>query len=143
MDSVDIKNAYHAVALDEHRKPFSPTLWHLPADGVAEIRVVKTPSSELRAKWEKIRNNANATEQQLSDAWMDLVDAEMYEELKGTDSNLLQVWFPGVHINIGGGNDDLLTKKESDFERESNQRIFQLYTLSPFILSARPVHRCF
>jgi hypothetical protein len=39
---------------------------------------------------------------------------------------LLQVWFPGYHINIGGGSDDLLKKKEIDFEHEP------LTALSPF-----------
>jgi hypothetical protein len=42
----------------------------------------------------------------------------MHEQLRDSKSELLQVWFPGVHINIGGGNDDLLTDKKSDFERE-------------------------
>lgn len=47
-----------------------------------------------------------------------MIDCEMYEELKGTDSELLQVWFPGVHINVGGGSDDLLKEWKGDFERE-------------------------
>jgi hypothetical protein len=55
---------------------------------------------------------------QVKTAWESLVDREMYEELKGIDSKLLQVWFPGVHINIGGGSDNLLNDWEGDFERE-------------------------
>jgi hypothetical protein len=47
-----VENAFHALALDEHRKPFSPTLWK------------KGPAGR---------------------------------------TNLKQVWFPGVHTNIGGG----------------------------------------
>ncbi len=47
-----IENAYHALAIDERRKPFAPTLWHLP---------------------------------------------------HGSEQTLEQVWFPGVHTNIGGG----------------------------------------
>jgi hypothetical protein len=43
----------------------------------------------------------------------------MHQHLRDSRSELLQVWFPGVHINIGGGNDDLLTEKKSDFERKS------------------------
>ena len=50
-----IENAFQALALDEHRAPFSPALW------------------------EKPRNSR---------------------------TNLKQVWFPGVHSNIGGGYDD-------------------------------------
>ncbi|EPS45361.1 hypothetical protein H072_627 [Dactylellina haptotyla CBS 200.50] len=53
------ENAFHALALDEHRMPFTPTLWRLPAPGASE-RHADIP-------------------------------------------NLKQVWFPGVHTNIGGG----------------------------------------
>jgi hypothetical protein len=34
-------------------------------------------------------------------------------------SELLQVWFPGVHINIGGGSSDTLAEK-GDLEGESS-----------------------
>ncbi|RAL06601.1 T6SS phospholipase effector Tle1-like catalytic domain-containing protein [Aspergillus homomorphus CBS 101889] len=50
-----IKHAFHAVALDDNRAPFSPTLWHLP-----------------------VRN---------------------------TKTKLIQCWFPGCHIHIGGGSE--------------------------------------
>ncbi|KAL9094318.1 MAG: hypothetical protein Q9165_003459 [Trypethelium subeluteriae] len=52
-----VENAFQALALDEHRRPFSPTLWHLAR---AMLDKPNTP-------------------------------------------NLVQCWFPGVHINIGGG----------------------------------------
>ena len=48
-----VRNAYHALAINERRKPFKPTLWD-PA--------------------------------RLQDG-----------------QNLIQVWFPGVHSNVGGG----------------------------------------
>ncbi|MCJ1410985.1 hypothetical protein MMC19_005073 [Ptychographa xylographoides] len=51
--SPNVQNAFHALALDEHRKPFSPTIWERPE------------GQELPFKLE-------------------------------------QVWFPGVHSNIGG-----------------------------------------
>lgn len=47
-----IQNAYHALAIDERRKPFAPSLW---------------------------------------------------EKTEGWEGNLLQVWFAGVHSNVGGG----------------------------------------
>ncbi|KAI9763822.1 MAG: hypothetical protein M1840_009076 [Geoglossum simile] len=50
-----IDNAFHALALDEKRPPFSPAVWERPDN-------VKT--------------------------------------------NLIQVWFPGAHSSVGGGNDD-------------------------------------
>ncbi|KAH7103410.1 hypothetical protein BKA62DRAFT_60734 [Auriculariales sp. MPI-PUGE-AT-0066] len=62
-----IENAFHALALDEHRKAFAPTLWYVPNDN--------------------------------------------------TTTNLHQVWFPGVHINIGGGSDDGLKEKKGDLEQ--------------------------
>lgn len=107
------------MALDEHRGPFNTTLWHFPANGVASTPAPKAPVDQLREKFEKLQDSRTATEPELSKAWADLVDAEMYEELKGSDSKLLQVWFPGVHINVGGGSNDLLKEREGDFERES------------------------
>ncbi|HZP21373.1 MAG TPA: DUF2235 domain-containing protein [Bauldia sp.] len=49
-----IKNAFHAIAIDERRRPFSPTLWERPFN---------TPKY----------------------------------------GNVQQVWFPGVHADVGGG----------------------------------------
>ncbi|PWY83372.1 hypothetical protein BO70DRAFT_361487 [Aspergillus heteromorphus CBS 117.55] len=51
-----IKYAFHALALDEYRKAFEPTMWHLPDDN------------------------------------------------KNTE--LYQCWFPGYHINVGGGSEN-------------------------------------
>ncbi|KAK6524694.1 hypothetical protein TWF281_011595 [Arthrobotrys megalospora] len=57
------ENAFHALALDEHRMPFTPTLWRLPIPAATERHTDIVP-------------------------------------------NLKQVWFPGVHTNIGGGYKD-------------------------------------
>jgi hypothetical protein len=54
--SPNIRYAFHALALDEQRAAFQPTLWHLPQ--------------------------------------------------KNTDQELLQVWFSGVHTDVGGGAND-------------------------------------
>lgn len=54
--SPNVLNAFHALALDEQRTPFTPTLWRKADDN--------------------------------------------------TVTNLSQVWFPGVHTNVGGGYDD-------------------------------------
>ncbi|KAK6540229.1 hypothetical protein TWF694_009045 [Orbilia ellipsospora] len=54
------ENAFHALALDEHRMPFTPTLWRLPIPATSEGHTDIIP-------------------------------------------NLKQVWFPGVHTNVGGG----------------------------------------
>lgn len=103
------------MALDEHRKPFNTTMWHYPDN--AETEKPRFSISELKARWEKARDTDGVTEQTLNQAWSNLVDAQMFEELKGAESELLQVWFPGFHINIGGGSEDLFQNKEGDFER--------------------------
>ncbi|KAK8006536.1 hypothetical protein PG991_012833 [Apiospora marii] len=57
--------------------------------------------------------------EQVAEAWSDMIDCEMYEELKGTDSELSKIWFvcfPGPHIDVGGDSDDLLKEWEGDFE---------------------------
>jgi hypothetical protein len=42
-----------------------------------------------------------------------------YLQLNKIESELSQVWLPGVHINIGGGSDDLLSESlNGDFERK-------------------------
>ncbi|KAF3043274.1 hypothetical protein E8E11_000940 [Didymella keratinophila] len=71
--SSHVEHAYHALALDERRKAFRPTLWYIP------------------------------------------------KALKGkkNEPELKQVWFPGVHINVGGGSDDAFDKMEGDLENIS------------------------
>ena len=54
-----VENAFHAVAIDEVRKPFTPTLWELRDEDLAESRV--------------------------------------------SGQHVEQVWFAGVHSNVGGG----------------------------------------
>lgn len=48
-----------------------------------------------------------------------MIDYEMEMHLAKLNSELLQVWFCGYHVNIGGGSKDMLTTKKGDFERES------------------------
>lgn len=71
----EIENAFHALALEERRKPFALTHWWLPTDKQAKV----------------IGN-----------------------------TNLIQYWFPGVHINIGGGSEDSLMKRLGDLEGMEN-----------------------
>jgi hypothetical protein len=114
---IDIKHAFHALALDEHRGPFSPTLWHYPSQDTT-----KEPAKSrdvLWSEWSNVHQNTKSTDAQLQAAWSALVDREMYDHLQGTKSDLLQVWFPGVHINIGGGSDDIVKGTlQGDFERK-------------------------
>lgn len=112
-----IKHAFHALALDEHRGPFSPTLWHMPLEEEKHIDKPETTRDELWAQWSALHQNPEASDEQKTAAWGALVDAEMYLQLRGAKSELLQVWFPGMHINIGGGSDDLLRDRKGDFEQ--------------------------
>ncbi|KAK4197955.1 hypothetical protein QBC40DRAFT_308631 [Triangularia verruculosa] len=112
-----VKNAYQALALDEHRKPFDPALWHLPPPTVRPA--AGSNVAELKQRWRELRDMDDATEEQLVEAWENLVAAEMYEELskRGAEPNLRQVWFPGVHVNMGGGSKDTLEQRRGDFEQ--------------------------
>ncbi|KAJ5928330.1 hypothetical protein N7466_007286 [Penicillium verhagenii] len=90
----NVKHAFHALALDEHRKAFPPTLWTLP---------------------------------------------------EGVSTKLRQCWFPGYHINIGGGSNDTMDHygdMESmanlslvwmiDQVREHTNLVFDRYALAKF-----------
>ena len=69
--ATEIENAFQALALDERRAPFSPTLWNMPSGN--------------------------------------------------TKTNLIQCWFPGIHVNIGGGSSDGLKKTpKGDLESMAN-----------------------
>jgi hypothetical protein len=81
----EIEHAFHALALDERRKPFRPTLWYIPNELIKEGK----PLPELK-----------------------------------------QVWFPGVHINSGGGSDDAIGDMKGDLERKSTLAIWMLFQLT-------------
>ncbi|KAK1758786.1 hypothetical protein QBC47DRAFT_449552 [Echria macrotheca] len=112
-----IKHAFHALALDEHRKPFSATMWHMPGDGVADLPKKAGTVEQLKKDLKELEDNPNAKDEDRDRLWGQLVAAQMHDELKGHKSELVQVWFPGVHINVGGGSDDLLKDKRGDFEQ--------------------------
>jgi hypothetical protein len=94
----DIEHAYQALALDERRNAFRPTLWYIPHDLVKDPNL---PTPELKQVWVRIREL----------------------RLQGLPADLLQ--FPGVHINSGGGSDDCLSEMKGDFE--SKCVIFVMY----------------
>ncbi|KAH8725306.1 hypothetical protein GQ44DRAFT_707498 [Phaeosphaeriaceae sp. PMI808] len=85
-----IEHAYQALALDERRKAFRPTLWYIPQDLVDDPR---RPTPELK-----------------------------------------QVWFPGVHINSGGGSDDCFSEMKGDSENLSTATLaWMLQCISPHL----------
>ena len=84
--AAEIENAFQALALDERRAPFSPTLWNMP------------------------KGNQKTT--------------------------LMQCWFPGIHVNIGGGSDDGLKRTpKGDLETMANTTFaWMVDRCRPFLL---------
>ncbi|KAK7920996.1 hypothetical protein PG985_009018 [Apiospora marii] len=75
--------------------------------------------------WQAVQADRDAAPEQVAEAWSDMIDCEMYEELKGTDSELSKIWFvcfPGPHIDVGGDSDDLLKEWKGDFEPRLRSR---------------------
>jgi endo-alpha-1,4-polygalactosaminidase (GH114 family) len=118
----DIKRAYHALALDEHREAFSPTLWHLPEKAdikEGDLEKQERHVDEAQNNWYVVAYNKKVPLEErkrlktlYNEARRDLCRMQENSKLQ---SELLQVWFPGVHINIGGGSSDTL-KNEGDLE---------------------------
>lgn len=74
--------------------------------------------NELSGEWQLLYKSLKASEAQLEAAWNTLVDAEMHETLQDAKSELEQTWFPGMHVNIGGGSGDPMKERKGDLERE-------------------------
>ncbi|KAJ6126644.1 hypothetical protein N7523_002256 [Penicillium sp. IBT 18751x] len=134
----NIKHAYHALALDESRRAFSPTLFYIPTQQVSKGDLKEKVDAEEKAKKAfkdkrdeaqslKANNAANELVNQacreaneLAKIWnrtqrervKDQNRLEQHPELK-------QVWFPGYHVNVGGGSSDTLHNK-GDMEEMSN-----------------------
>ncbi len=87
-----IKHAFHALALDEHREPFLPTLWYIPNE--ATLKAEEDAIDKEDDDWPALK------------AHRDEVDKQIKEHQATHKPDLYQVWFPGVHINIGGGSDE-------------------------------------
>lgn len=86
----NIEHAFQALALDERRKAFRPTLWYIPKDLVDDPN---RPTPELK-----------------------------------------QAWFPGVHINIGGGSSDCFSTMKGDSENISTATLcWMLQCVSPHL----------
>lgn len=95
-----IEHAYQALALEERRLAFRPTLWYIPDE------IIKDPNRPI-------------------------------PELK-------QVWFPGVHINCGGGSDDCYTTMKGDSENISTATLcWMLQCISPHLTIDRAAFSAF
>ncbi|KAF4910968.1 hypotheticall protein [Colletotrichum fructicola] len=112
-----IEHAFHALALDERRKPFTPTLWWLAEDKERNPPKPEKLAEDLAQEFMDAQANLSSTDEQLKTICEEHIAAAMFEQLKEINSELLQVWFPGVHINVGGGNPNIITGGDSDFEQ--------------------------
>jgi len=99
-----IKHAFHALALDDRRQPFLPTLYYIPnEDSIIEENKILA-KDEL--DWPELTEHRQR------------IDAELQEQKAAQKPDLAQVWFTGVHINVGGGTD--LEEAKTDFEGLAN-----------------------
>ncbi|KAI8624359.1 hypothetical protein F5Y19DRAFT_319189 [Xylariaceae sp. FL1651] len=122
----NIKRAFHALALDDHREAFTPTLWSLPdakKPTPEDIAKQQQAVADAQQAWYPVaydKKTPKTTRDKLkvahNKARRELI---RMEEAVKDQSKLTQVWFPGVHINIGGGSSDTL-KAEGDLEEMSN-----------------------
>lgn len=139
----DVNHAFQALALDEHRNAFSPTMWYLPKLKNVTPEQIESQKKMVEAKaqeWDdmlkdaiSLKDSGNASDRDVNDAARKLnaiakaLNQESRKLIRLEDDykhqchprTLRQVWFPGYHINIGGGSDDTL-RKEGDMEEMSN-----------------------
>jgi uncharacterized protein (DUF2235 family) len=87
--SSSVERACQALALDEERTTFHPQLWHEPADNKARKSIGSTPADN-----EAVEAAPNAPE----------IEHGRRRFIKG--ERISQVWFAGVHTNVGGGYPD-------------------------------------
>lgn len=122
----NIKHAFHALALDEHRESYTPTLWYIPEVDKPETGDIENQirlKDEAEAKWYSAQLDRTVSQQTKQELKLAYNKARrgliiMEENLKD-EPELLQVWFPGVHINVGGGSTNTL-KNKGDLEEISN-----------------------
>ncbi|KAJ5582992.1 hypothetical protein N7535_001612 [Penicillium sp. DV-2018c] len=141
--SPNVKHAFQALALDEHRNAFSPTLWYLHNfEHVTpeEIEAQNNRVTAMEQKWDdllqeaiRLKDSGKSSDEDVNSAARRLnetvraLNHEKRELIKLEDGykhqhhprTLRQVWFPGYHINIGGGSNDTI-KNEGNMEEMSN-----------------------
>jgi hypothetical protein len=145
------------LALDEHRNAFSPTLWYLPKFGnvtLEQIEAQKRAVEKKAQEWEeilqkaiKLKASGNANDEEINSAARHLnrtaraLNEESRKQVKLEDDyrhqvhprTLRQVWFPGYHINIGGGSDDTLVNKGDMEEMSSITFAWMLDQIKPYL----------
>jgi len=100
--------------LDEHRETFIPTLFYIP--NAASLAAEEAEIDKEDDDWPELK------------AFRDGVEKEINEQRNKHQPDLHQVWFPGVHINIGGGSNDSSYDGEGRQHHISN---IECYKLTP------------
>ncbi|KAJ5701298.1 hypothetical protein N7488_008846 [Penicillium malachiteum] len=138
--STNIKYAFQALAIDERRRAFEPTLFYVPPKPDASLEEGYASAEEtardefleaLRAARDlKEVNKSPPTDRQVNDAakdvnkkakaWNHAVRRYMnFKDKRRAPTKLAQVWFPGYHINVGGGSSSTMENK-GNMEEMSN-----------------------
>lgn len=83
---LDIKHAFHALALDDRRQPFLPTLYYIPFDNVIkeENDILKTEEAD----WPELTQHRKEVDE----------DLQKVRKAMGNKPDLVQVWFTGKQI---------------------------------------------
>jgi hypothetical protein len=76
--SPNVRYGFHALALDEKRRPYRPTLWGAP-----------DPSAQKKVAWNSMSSTSNTASGPGSPS--------------SRQREISQVWFSGAHSDIGGG----------------------------------------
>ncbi|KAJ5945501.1 hypothetical protein N7454_002340 [Penicillium verhagenii] len=141
--SPNIKYAYQALALDEHRQAFSPSVYYLPNKTATAEEVEARKKEEVAAqskywttlqKAKSLKAGGKATDKEVNTAAHAVNEAARawnkasrrrvkFQNRLGVHSKLTQVWFPGYHVNIGGGDSETLDNV-GDMEEMSSITFF-------------------
>ncbi|KAJ5715298.1 uncharacterized protein N7483_012479 [Penicillium malachiteum] len=138
--STNIKYAFQALAIDERRKAFEPTLFYVPPKPDVNLEEIFASAEETArnafldalntARDLKGVNKSPPTDQAVNDAakdvnkkaeaWNHAVRRYMnFKDKRKPPTKLAQVWFPGYHINVGGGSSSTMGNK-GNMEEMSN-----------------------
>ncbi len=103
-----VTRACHALAIDDERQTFHPLLWdesgtkHRAGDGF-QVRDDVRDEGEDESK-EKRESKVDASQKAISEHGLEAAAyASVVPEDDALNDGVLQVWFPGVHSNVGGG----------------------------------------
>ncbi|KAJ5690869.1 hypothetical protein N7462_005261 [Penicillium macrosclerotiorum] len=139
--STHIKHAFQALAIDERRKAFEPTIFYVPPKPETNLeKEMQDRVNQARANWQQKFEEAQEVKKGIkgerpTDAAVNKAAAQANEAALDWNTafrqlinhrdklqpatKLAQVWFPGYHINIGGGSTSTMENR-GNMEEMSN-----------------------